>query len=694
MESPKEKAPQKDPDEIELLKNKENYILLNEENNKVEDVTNEIKNFLKNLKKGQTIQTKDFNLETTMSAIEINHYKMDPHCHNEKVETYKVLLKKKLIKPMDELNLEESLLIINSLFKREITWICGGSIQQNLFSLIYFTDDSINDTEGIYYSIFRTFINSILHILYLCYSNINESSCLREEDFSCIYYPNSKYLKRDNILTEIKKVEKDLHSQSNSNNKKFVEQILNRFRIQKNLISLFSEQFDKKNKNRYDNLIINVNELKNELNLINLDLIPKLDSFNIDIYFNTDLVKIYPSLSNNKKGEIYDNEKAIEKINAFIKSLNSICFIYETNNIYHLLNSLYEINISSPSFIIREILDINLFPENNMLFGKYDMQENIKEIFKQLKIPILEEETLNYIIATQKDLCKRRLRNKARLVRESKEIIDNLTAVVIEGHKKESALTSNSKINKTVLTNFLLKNVLNEMLNTIYVNFSLGMFKIYELDYVFYVCESIVNQLAIHNYVIGSKYGEKVLKEENIAESILKKKFSVVQKMILDETYIYKSLKLVFNSLKLLIHYIKAKKMIKMPICSEKENELRIINRFPYFKNCHMFINLSNEGFIQSLNEETSNEDYLSQANVNLKISIQILNELKAADPKLRDYTSYDNDYITNLSRAIISNSFLFGKIKKKEENKDTSFLNISLNITKYKTFLPIIEIK
>ena len=134
--------------------------------------------------------------------------------------------------------------------------------------------------------------------------------------------------------------------------------------------------------------------------------------------------------------------------------------------------------------------------------------------------------------------------------------------------------------------------------------------------------------------------------------------------------------------------------MIKMPICSEKENELRIINRFPYFKNCQMFINLSNEGFIQSLNEETANEDYLSQANVNLKISIQILNELKAADAKLRDYTSYDNDYITNLSRAIISNSFLFGKIKKKEENKDTSFLNISLNITKYKTFLPIIEIK
>ena len=77
-------------------------------------------------------------------------------------------------------------------------------------------------------------------------------------------------------------------------------------------------------------VMLNVNELKNELNLINLDLIPKLDSFNIDIYFNTDLVKLYPSLSNNKKGEIYDNEKAIEKINAFIKRNKASIFLLIT----------------------------------------------------------------------------------------------------------------------------------------------------------------------------------------------------------------------------------------------------------------------------------------------------------------------------------------------------------------------------
>ena len=199
MESPQEnpKGP-KDPDELEIIKNKDKYISLNEKKEQTEDVTEEISNFIKTLKQGQMINTADFTLESTMSAIEINHYKMDPHCHNEKVSTYKSLIKKKAIKPIDELDIEESLILINSLFKRELSWICGGSIQQNLFSLIYFSDDSINQSEST--SICRTFLYSILQVLYLSYSNIGECGCLRDEDFSCVYYPNAFHLKRENIF--------------------------------------------------------------------------------------------------------------------------------------------------------------------------------------------------------------------------------------------------------------------------------------------------------------------------------------------------------------------------------------------------------------------------------------------------------------------------------------------------------------
>ena len=694
MESPQEnpKGP-KDPDELEIIKNKDKYIALNEKKEQTEDVTEEISNFIKTLKQGQMLNTEDFTLESTMSAIEINHYKMDPHCHNEKVSTYKSLIKKKAIKPIDELDIEESLILINSLFKRELSWICGGSIQQNLFSLIYFSDDSINQSEST--SICRTFLYSILQVLYLSYSNIGECSCLRDEDFSCVYYPNAFHLKRENIINDIKNIEQFLHSKLCNENKKIIEQLINRFNIQKILITILSEQFDTKNNSRYDNLIIYVNELKSEINLIDLTLEPKIDSFDLDTYFNPELYKIFPTLANNKKGEMFDNEKAIEKLNAFIQSLNSICFIYEISNIYHLYPALYNLNIKSPSFIIREIVDINLFPNgSNLLFSKFDMKERLKETFKQLKIPMLEEEIFSYIIATQKDLCKRKLKNQARIVREAKEIIDNLTAVAIEGHKKETAMTSNSKINKTILTNFLLKTVLSEMFNTINVNFEIDMFKVYELDYVFYICEQIVNQLTMHNFVIASKYAEKVLKENNIAESSLKKKLSNVQKMILDETYIYKSLKIVYNSLKLFIYHIKEKKLIKMPKSTEKEIQLKILNRFPYFKNCSMFMNLTYEAFTEDINEEIKDENYFTNANANMKICVSFLKELRGADAKLRDYTSYDNDFIDNLNKAIIFNSLIFRKVTKKEEQKTNDFMNVKLNMKKYNTFLPIIEIQ
>ena len=694
MESPQEnpKGP-KDPDELEIIKNKDKYIALNEKKEQTEDVTEEISNFIKTLKQGQMLSTEDFTLESTMSAIEINHYKMDPHCHNEKVSTYKSLIKKKAIKPIDELDIEESLILINSLFKRELSWICGGSIQQNLFSLIYFSDDSINQSEST--SICRTFLYSILQVLYLSYSNIGECSCLRDEDFSCVYYPNAFHLKRENIINDIKNIEQFLHSKLCNENKKIIEQLINRFNIQKILITILSEQFDTKNNSRYDNLIIYVNELKSEINLIDLTLEPKIDSFDLDTYFNPELYKIFPTLANNKKGEMFDNEKAIEKLNAFIQSLNSICFIYEISNIYHLYPALYNLNIKSPSFIIREIVDINLFPNgSNLLFSKFDMKESLKETFKQLKIPMLEEEIFSYIIATQKDLCKRKLKNQARIVREAKEIIDNLTAVAIEGHKKETAMTSNSKINKTILTNFLLKTVLSEMFNTINVNFEIDMFKVYELDYVFYICEQIVNQLTMHNFVIASKYAEKVLKENNIAESSLKKKFSNVQKMILDETYIYKSLKVVYNSLKLFIYHIKEKKLIKIPKSTEKEIQLKILNRFPYFKNCSMFMNLTYEAFTEDINEEIKDENYFTNANANMKICVSFLKELRGADAKLRDYTSYDNDFIDNLNKAIIFNSLIFRKVTKKEEQKTNDFMNVKLNMKKYNTFLPIIEIQ
>jgi hypothetical protein len=109
-----------------------------------------------------------------------------------------------------------------------------------------------------------------------------------------------------------------------------------------------------------------------------------------------------------------------------------------------------------------------------------------------------------------------------------------------------------------------------------------------------------------------------------------------------------------------------------------------------------MYINLSYESFESDYNQEIEKEDFFNSANENIKAATKYLSELKNAENKLRDTVLFDNDYINNLSKAIIYNSLLFGKIKKfvaNEENKG-KFLSISLNTQKYDTFLPILEIK
>ena len=688
-------------EESEYKNNKELYIKLNE-SEEVIDITNDMKNILDTLKLGEIIQTDDFKLIDTMSAIELNHYKMDLHFQNEKVENCKTKIEKKIIKDIKNLTIEESFILIDEIFKREITWMNGGPISQNIFELIYFSDENINKTKNkINPNIFEVYLDSIIQIIFLVYNTLYYCTCLREEDISIAFYQNAKNIERKDIFNDIKYIEKYLHEQSNQDNKKIISQILNRFHIQKFLINILTEQFDKYNLNRFDNLIIHVNELKSEINLIDFSISNELKEKNlIDLneYFDKNLYKIFPILGNHKIGKILDEKETIEKLQKFILSLTLICTIYNQRNLYHIIHYIKQLNKNNPSYIIREILDINLFPNENLIFGKIDYKEILIENLKQIKINLTENsdsELLDYIISSHKELCRIELKNKARKIGEGKDTMDNLTAVTIEGHKKENE-KSNNKNNQSTLINFLLINDLTTMLNLIFTNFSIEMFKIDECDYIFFACESIASQLSMHSYILISKFSEKILKEENMANSQLKKKMSQFQKMLIDQSYIFNALKSAFNGLKGLMIYLKKNNLIKYPKLNNEEKILRINNRFTCFKNCGMYINLSYESFESDYNQEIEKEDFFNSANENIKAATKYLSELKNAENKLRDTVLFDNDYINNLSKAIIYNSLLFGKIKKfvaNEENKG-KFLSISLNTQKYDTFLPILEIK
>jgi hypothetical protein len=93
--------------EKNIIENKDKYILLNENAEESLNITEDLKDLVKKLSLGQMVHTVDFKLKDTMSAVELNHFKMDPHFNNNEVETYKKLLRNGVIKPITDLNYSE-----------------------------------------------------------------------------------------------------------------------------------------------------------------------------------------------------------------------------------------------------------------------------------------------------------------------------------------------------------------------------------------------------------------------------------------------------------------------------------------------------------------------------------------------------------------------------------------------------------
>jgi hypothetical protein len=228
-----------------------------------------------------------------------------------------------------------------------------------------------------------------------------------------MYYPNAEYLKRVNVLNEIKSQEQKIREQATQNeiDKKTSEQIINRLKIQKLLITIFEEQLNSDNKEKYNTLIIHVNELKKELNAIDLEYKVELDQFDISSYFCDDLMKVYPNLCNNTSKDVFDNELTIQKFTSFISDLQLIFTLYESTNLYHLLYQLDNLSKTKPSFIIRLIIDLNVFVSHNNLFGKFDLLTYHQELFQQLKIKIHDDNFETLIVTMSKELIRRKLKN-------------------------------------------------------------------------------------------------------------------------------------------------------------------------------------------------------------------------------------------------------------------------------------------
>ena len=705
-----------------------------EKEEKTINIKEELFKSLENLKEEDLVHSKDFRLEDTMSAFVINHFKMDPHSHNEKI--CNINDKQKKLDKLNSFSYKDTLYTIFDVFKKEISLFYNVPFHECYLenTLTFITEENIkindlSDSSNINYYIVTSFILSFKYVVYLLFHSISKTSCLRDEDLPSFLYSNTKYLNKPQSYEFLENISKKLEEDvKDEENKSIIEQINVIIKLQKGIIKIlliFANDEEKKEKkeikltkDNYDKLI---NEIIEETNNINFDIYPKEIEKNKNIY-QKEIYKLMPVLTSYKKCQIFTDEQCIDKYKELLNDFKEIRRIFNTTNLYHLYKLIHNINqkkeINNPSFIIRHIIDINILNEDNNLFGNKATKKIFKNFFNEYEISINlsnndkdknnENDLLIQIISLYQDLLRYELKNKARKIREARELINNIVGVVFYIYKKEKEINEQNQnshqnkntkeLPKTFIKNFIVFKLLKIMLLIIFNCFNIEFFKFYELDYIFFICEEISNQVLKHLLLLAKNIdNDDILSENDIANSIKKKNLKDEKKIIFDELNIYKGYKLAFQGMKLLLYYIKENKLIKFPELREEDIAERISKRLPFFKNCSMIINLSYEEFIRDYNEnikEIENKDYIESAKELLQISKKHLVDLNKADHSLRDIFMNGDDELNGISKVIISNSLIYNKIKKfKEERKENEFLKFNINLIKYNSKFPLLEI-
>ena len=248
------------------------------------NIKSELFESMKKLKQDDLINSEGFRLEDTMAAFVTNHYKMDPHSHNEKIENSND--KNENLKKIENYNYKDSLYTVFDLFKKEISLLYNIPIYQcyltNTLSFISEEDFNINDMDKLYSNIVCSFILSYKYVIYLIFHSIPKTSCLRDEDVPSFLYSNCKYLNKPKSFDILIEMINILENQEKSGEEKqIIEQIILILKLQKGLIDILKKFLNEENeeikeikltKDNYDKIIDSILELTEK---INIEVYPK-----------------------------------------------------------------------------------------------------------------------------------------------------------------------------------------------------------------------------------------------------------------------------------------------------------------------------------------------------------------------------------------------------------------------------------
>jgi hypothetical protein len=417
-------------------------------------------------------------------------------------------------------------------------------------------------------------------------------------------------------------------------------------------------------------------------NVANIDLNLTKD------YFCDKLCRLMPLIQSFKSFKIYTLDEALTAYDKFLKNLTEVSEMYHIKELPHLIKWVEIFINQNPSIILKCILEANMFPnQSSLLFNKFELKHTIVETLNDYKIDFLDEddELIGNYMNIKKESFVIKLRNKSRQLRESKQLFEALSILVMEGNQTEK---NRKKKKKSCLTNLFLKNYFTEVMNYIYISFELEMFSYFELDYMFYAMHCVLAVLEKNTEIVAYNFADNMMKQDDLAKNPLRVALNLNQRMIVDEVIIYDGLKNVVKGMCLICRYLKVKGLIANPQ-SESLEKMRIANRLKPFRNHRYFVDLTYETFANDIKiEPEEKENILVFADSCFKQGLKVINELKTTDINFRSASIYSNEYLDSLCKVIISNNLILSKVKKLSQP-----VKLAYNTTRYNCCLPILEI-
>lgn len=703
-----------------LFLNKEKYINLVEGNEKI-DVTESIKSYIKSMEINKRVHTEKFNYEETMSAVEIDHPKMDPHYRYNEEMTYKKGIRQGRIKSITQLEEKEILSIMDNLMMKEVQWLRGGSINLTLMTFLYFHIDDKEENEDKKKEMRR--INQLLLKYIDLYRNeiyivgkLN-SVCNSIKDEEMILNFTSMQRKIEN-----EREEEEENSQDQNNQSKYEVSIYKRYRYKyyMNLLYeiLLDERLCKKDKltkflEMKSKVTSSIKKIQNDMTLYTNDEYSEIISLSSS-FFNASIYKTLPIAYTIKQINPISQKDFIIKLNETEQSIDLLEKLFYSKDIFQLGFYLEKLNLTTDIYIYKALAETIIFTneKNSLSIFEKDKENHTQEdishgniiedslvlIFKSFFSSINKEMDGLFLIIEKinksndvfdifKESLVNLLRKKSIQTRVIPSIYLGLLGISQEITSQLSSINSSQTMNffnmkESVYPQLIKKMLLSEVLYHINTEMWLGIYSAHELDFVFFVMKVVSEEISNTLDFLHSQLG-KVRKED----------MSLTEKGIFDEVIVFNIYKSIYNCLCLFIIWLKDKQGFAcFPEGREKER-IRISRRFSSFKHLDMILQFDYERFNSLrkgvVKDGELNGEYFDKV---LKGGEMKLKSLKEVCKDLRFNDKYNDSFIDNTIKVIMSNRLLIAKTIK-SGIKNTGKTRLVIDFKKYNVFLPVVSL-